>query len=105
MSLKVTQVSQCLEKRLEFWGFEIPDLLFILVALSVLNFLLGALRWKIFYVWIPTAALAAVLRFSKHGKPDNYLIHKIKFLIQPKILNAFPDATNFKSFLKRKGIR
>jgi hypothetical protein len=105
MSLKVTQVSQCLEKRLEFWGFEIPDLLFILGVLSVLNFLLGALKWKIFYVWIPTGILAALLRLTKHGKPDNYLVHKIKFFIQPKVLNAFPDASNFGSFKKRKGVR
>lgn len=105
MSIKITSVSQCLEKKLKFVGFEIPDLLFILSFLSVMNFLFGAFKGKIFIVWIPTVIVALVLRIGKHGKPDNYLIHKLRFLFQPKVLLAFPEATNFKAppKLKTKG--
>ncbi|OQW49806.1 MAG: hypothetical protein A4S09_03355 [Proteobacteria bacterium SG_bin7] len=106
MSLKVTPVSQCLEKKLKFFGFEVPDLLFILFFLSIINFIFSGFRWKLFLVWIPTAILALVLRIGKHGKPDNYLIHKIKFTFQPKILRAFPEATDFKNppTIKERGI-
>ena len=106
MSLKVTPVSQCLEKKLKFVGFEVPDLLFILFFLSVLNFVFSGFKWKLFVVWIPTALLALVLRIGKHGKPDNYLIHKIKFTFQPKILRAFPEATNFKTppTIQKRGV-
>ncbi len=97
MSLKLTPVSQCLEKKLKFIGFEIPDLLFILSFLSVLNFLFGSFNGKLFIVWIPTAIVALVLRIGKHGKPDNYLVHQFRFLFQPKVLKAFPEATHFKS--------
>lgn len=105
MGLKTTAVSQCLDKKLKFLGFEIPDLLFILSFLSLLNFLFGAFQWKIFFVWVPTLILALVLRIGKHGKPDNYLLHKIRFLVQPKILKAFPEGRSFKELPKylRKG--
>jgi hypothetical protein len=105
MSLKTTQVSQCLDKKLKFLGYEIPDLLFILSFLSLLNFLFGAFAWKIIIVWIPTFILALVLRIGKHGKPDNYLVHKIRYFVQPKMLRAFPDCITFKelpNFLRKK---
>ena len=106
MSLKVTPVSQCLEKKLKFFGFEIPDLLFILFFLSIMNFMFGTLKWKLFIVWIPTIIVALVLRIGKHGKPDNYLIHKVKYFFQKKVLRAFPEATNYKSppNFKKKGV-
>ena len=94
MSLKVTTVSQCLDKKLKFLGYEIPDLLFILSFLSLLNFLFGALPWKIIVVWVPTLVLALVLRIGKHGKPENHLLHLFRFLVRPKIIRAFPDSPN-----------
>lgn len=105
MSLKTTAVSQCLDKKLKFLGYEIPDLLFILSILSLLNFVFGSLPWKLIIVWVPTLLLALVLRIGKHGKPDNYLLHKIRFLFQPKALHAFPDARDFSELPKflRKG--
>jgi hypothetical protein len=104
MSLKTTSVSQCLDKKLKFLGYEIPDLLFILGFLSVLNFLLSAFPWKIVVVWVPTLILALVLRVGKHGKPDNFLFHKMRFMVQPKILRAFPESSDFKelpAFLRK----
>jgi hypothetical protein len=104
MNLKVTAVSQCLDKKLKFLGYEIPDLLFILSFLSLLNFLFGALPWKIIIVWVPTLILALVLRIGKHGKPDNYLLHKMRFMFQPKVIRAFPDCSDFKelpAFLRK----
>lgn len=105
MSLKTTAVSQCLDKKLKFLGYEIPDLLFILSFLSLLNFLFGSLPWKLFIVWVPTLVLALVLRIGKHGKPDNYLLHKIRFVVQPKVLRAFPECRDFTELPKflRKG--
>jgi hypothetical protein len=105
VSLKTTAVSQCLDKKLKFLGYEIPDLLFILSFLSLMNLLFGSFPWKLFIVWVPTFILALVLRIGKHGKPDNYLLHKIRFLVQPKVLRAFPDSRDFAMLPKylRKG--
>ena len=106
MSLKVTSVSQCLEKKLKFAGFEVPDLLLILFFLSVLNFLFSGFKWRLFIVWLPTVIMTIALRIGKHGKPDNYLVHKVKFIFQPKVLRAFPEASNFKNppKIKKKGV-
>ncbi|MFN7729696.1 MAG: hypothetical protein ACK5P7_11115 [Bdellovibrio sp.] len=106
MALKVTPVSQCLEKKLQVMGYEIPDLLFIFFLLSILNFLFGAMPGKLFFVWFPTLAVALTIRIGKRGKPDNYLLHLGKFWARPKALWAFPESKNFQDppHFKRKGV-
>lgn len=105
MALKVTSVSQCLEKKLQVMGFEIPDLLFIFFLLSILNFIFGAGAGKFFLVWLPTLAVALSIRIGKRGKPDNYILHLGRFWLRPKALWAFLDSKAFQTppFLKRKG--
>ncbi len=95
MSLRTTPVSQCLDKKLLILGYEIPDILAILIALSILNFVFGSTNMKLALVWAPTIALAVVLRLGKKGKPDNYLVHWVRFKLRPRILNAFSDDPNF----------
>ena len=94
MDLKVTEVSRCLDKKMMIMGFEIPDLLFIFLTMSILNFLFGATNLKMLFVWLPSAAIAITIRFTKRGKPENYLIHWLRFQIKPGVLAAFPDPTN-----------
>lgn len=94
MDLKVTEVSRCLDKKMMIMGFEVPDLLIIFLTMSILNFLFGTTELKWLFVWLPSAALALTIKFSKRGKPDNYLIHWLRFQIKPGILSAFADPTN-----------
>ena len=89
MELRTEPVSKCLEKKLLFLGFEIPDVLAIFFLLSVLNFLFGSAGAKLFLVWLPTLALAITLRIGKRGKPENYLVHLAKFHAKPKYYSAF----------------
>lgn len=93
MELKVTTVSKCLDKKMMILGFEIPDLLFIFLTISVLNFLFGSTSLKWLFVWLPSAALALTIRLAKRGKPDNYLVHWLRFQIKPGIYSAFADPT------------
>jgi hypothetical protein len=95
MEIKQTPVSKCLDKKMVIMGFEIPDLLVIFLTLSILNFLFGMTSLKVVAVWLPTIALAIVLRLSKRGKPDNYLIHWIRFQIRPGVISAFQDPTEW----------
>ncbi len=90
MSLKTSSVSKCLDKKMMILGFEVYDVLAIFMTLSILNFIFGSSSLKILFVWLPSLALAAVLRFGKRGKPDKYLVHLIRFQIKPGILSAFP---------------
>lgn len=91
MDLKVTPVSKCLDKKMMILGFEIPDLLFIFLTMSVLNFLFGSTSLKWLFVWLPSLSIATVIRLTKRGKPDNYLVHWLRFQIKPGVLSAFSD--------------
>ncbi len=105
MELKVTEVSRCLDKKMMIMGFEVPDLLFIFLTMSILNFLFGTTNLKLIFVWLPSAAIALTIKLTKRGKPDNYLIHWLRFQIKPGVLTAFHDPTNQKpapTLLQRK---
>ena len=91
MSLKSTQVSRCLDKKLLFFGYELPDVLAIFMLLAFLNLTLGQTEYKISLVWLPTLAVAIGLRIAKRGKPDNFLVHWIRFRLRPKALSAFSE--------------
>lgn len=94
MDLKVTSVSKCLDKKMVILGFEIPDLLFIFLSMSILNFLFGATTLKFVFVWLPSISIALTIRLTKRGKPENYLIHWLRFQIKPGNLLAFPDPSH-----------
>lgn len=89
--MRTVEVSRCLDKKLMMFGFEVVDILAIFLCLSILNFVFGASHWKLIFVWLPTTTLALVLRYGKRGKPENYLIHWLRFQIKPGILSAFPE--------------
>lgn len=91
--MRVVPVSKCLDKHLMLFGFEVVDLLAIFIVLSILNFIFGTSSMKLIMVWLPTVALALVLRFGKRGKPDKYLLHLIRFQIQPGYYSAFKEPT------------
>ena len=97
MTLKATPISRCLDRRLQIAGYEIPDLLAIFFLLSILNFLFGRTDMKLLLVWGPTALLATLLRLGKRGKPENYLLHWIRFHMRRKSLLAFDDPTEWQS--------
>jgi len=84
-------------------GFEVPDVLVIFLLLSILNFSFGQTNYKFALVWGPVVALAITLRVGKRGKPENYLVHLVKFQIQPKFLSAFQDPKNTTAPPKLRG--
>lgn len=93
MGLRTTSVSRCLEKKLLFFGYELPDVLAIFMLLAVLNLVFGQSDYKFVLVWFPTAFVAIALRIAKRGKPDNFLLHSARFQMRPKVLSAFPEPT------------
>lgn len=94
MALRSEPTSQSLEKKLLIMGFEVPDVLAIFLLLSILNFAFGHTNYKLALVWGPVALTAIVLRITKRGKPDNYLVHLGKYHTRPKYLSAFQDPQN-----------
>jgi len=102
MSLRTEPTSQSLEKKLLIMGFEVPDVLAIFLLLSILNFLFGQTNYKLFLVWLPVLSIAIILRVGKRGKPDNYLVHLVKFKFSPKYFSAFQESSQNSSYKQRK---
>jgi len=94
MSLKCTSVSKCLDKKTLILGFEMPDLLLIFILLAVLNLLFGKTDQKLLLVWLPPVILALIFRYGKKGKPDNFIVHWIRYQISPGVFSAFREASN-----------
>ena len=101
MALNVKSVSMSLDKKLIILGFEVLDLLALCLVISILNFVFGSTSLKLYLVWIPSIVLATVIRIGKRGKPDNYILHWIRFQIRPGIISAFPDS-EWISFKEKK---
>jgi hypothetical protein len=103
MALRQTSVSRCLDKRLQIAGFDIPDLLAVFFLLSILNFIFGQSDFKLALVWLPTIAVALVLRIAKRGKPEDYLLHAVRHHLRRKCLSAFDDPSRWEAPLFLKG--
>ena len=95
MTLKTTTVSRCLHRKLQIAGFEIFDLLLVFFVLSILHLIFGRTDHKLLAVWLPAAILAAILRIGKHGKPENYLLHWIRYQLGAKAILAYDDPTGW----------
>ncbi len=89
MALIETKSPRGLARRLKVFGFEIPDLIILCFVLTTLNFAFGPMGHRLFFVFIPTLVLAAVLYFGKRGKPEKFLEHWIRFELAPKNIFAW----------------
>ncbi|MEE2670319.1 MAG: hypothetical protein VYA54_01315 [Bdellovibrionota bacterium] len=96
MSIKCTPVSKCLDKKTLLWGFEMADLIIVFMLLAILNFLFGQTDQKLLLVWLPPLIVALVLKYGKKGKPDNYLVHWVRFQLKNGIFSAFKLPSNDK---------
>ncbi len=94
MGLHTTSTSKCLDKKSKLLGFEMPDLFAVFFSLAILNFLFGKTDHKLLLVWLPPVIIALVLHFGKKGKPDNFLLHYIRFQFSSGTYQAFSDPTN-----------
>ena len=104
MGLKTSTVYRCLDKKTDVFGFELIDLFIVFTTLDFLNLIMGHIPYKFLFTWAPTLGLAVFIKLIKRGKPDNYLLHFVKFRFQPKVLSAFILAKRKIKFnnLKRK---
>jgi hypothetical protein len=83
-------------------GFEIPDILALMLTVSILNFVFGQTPLKLYFVWTPSICLAAILSLGKKNKPDNFLIHWVRYQFRPGVLRSFSDSGHT-SFFGTKG--
>lgn len=86
--LKTSRVHRKLDTRLKILGFEIMDLLAIMMLAAVNNLILGRLKFAPVFVIVIPAVLAAILYIVKRDKPENYLLHLLRYLSSPGFYSA-----------------
>ena len=86
------------------FGFEMPDLLAIFLSLSVLNLIFGSHPYKFLFVWIPPVVLAIALRLGKRGKPENFLVHWLRYQFLPGVYSAFPESSEVEPLPNLKAV-
>lgn len=69
-------------------GFELSDVLILLLNLSMQNLIFGGTSMKIPMVFGSSLILGALLFFFKKGKPDNYIQHYSEHLLSPVVRSA-----------------
>ena len=74
-----------------FKPFGALDLLVVTLMLAILSALFAHTKGRLLIVWPPTITLACILRLSKAGKPENFLVHWLRFQLRGSHVSAFQD--------------
>lgn len=86
--LKTSRVHRKLDSQLKILGLEIMDLLAIMLLAAVNNLLLGQMKLAPVFVIVIPSITAAVLYVVKRDKPENYLLHLLRYLTSPGLYSA-----------------
>ncbi|MBF0363677.1 MAG: hypothetical protein HQK49_21845 [Oligoflexia bacterium] len=99
--LKSSVVHKNLEMKIKLVGVELADLLLVLLFSSVMNLLFRdtAISWLM--VFVLPLLLGVILHFGKKNKPDNFILHFIKYYFIPGQMAAGKRA-NEQDKLRRK---
>ena len=87
-SLLTSTVPRTLDTKSKLLGFELSDVLLLLLNLSVQNLIFGATHLKIPMVFGTNIALGALLFIFKKGKPDQFIQHFFEYLVTPTVKSA-----------------
>lgn len=87
--LDLSKVSRSLDRKTLILWLEITDIFALVTFCSVLNIVFGGTGLKLYFVYLPTLVLGTTLVLAKRGKPEGFLLHFLKFHIQPKHLTCF----------------
>ena len=81
--LQHSTVHRQLDAKIKIIGFELFDLLAILILAAVMNLIFGNTSLSLPMVFVMPGCLGAVIYFGKKGKPDNHLIHTVRYHLLP----------------------
>ncbi len=83
--LQTSAVHRNLDAKIKILGFELFDLLVLLILAAVLNLIFGRTSLSFLMVFVCPAILGVAIHFGKKGKPDNYLIHWVRYRLLPGV--------------------
>lgn len=86
MEIQTSTVHRNLDAKLKILGFELFDLLAILIFAAMMNLVFGRTSLSFLMVFVLPGILAFVIYYGKKGKPDNYLVHSVRYYLLPGAL-------------------
>lgn len=99
-ALLTSSVPRTLETKSKIMGFELSDVLFLLLNLSTQNLIFGGTSMKIPMVFGTSLVLGLMLFFFKRGKPDSYIQHYFEHLLSPIVRSANASDETYKPLAK-----
>ncbi len=87
-TLKASRVHRKLDAKLKIIGFEIMDLLAILMLAAVNNLFLGRTSFAPVFVLVIPSILAVGLYLVKRNRPEGFLIHWLRYVTTPGVYSA-----------------
>ncbi len=99
-SILTSTVPRTLETKNKILGFELSDVLVLLLNLSAQNLIFGSTSFKIPMVFGTSLILALILFLFKKGKPDHYLQHFFEHFISPTVFSANATDRQYRRFNK-----
>lgn len=94
MEYRESTVHRKLDAKIKIGGMEAPDILAVLIFASTMNLFFGHTSLSVIFVIVLPAILLSILYFGKRGKPDDYLIHLVRFHLTKGFFAAGNDQTN-----------
>ncbi|WP_415061571.1 hypothetical protein [Bdellovibrio sp.] len=98
--LLTSSVPRTLETKSKIMGFELSDVLLLLLNLSIQNLAFGGTAMKIPMVFGTSLVLGLMLFFFKRGKPDNYIQHYFEHLLSPIVRSANASDESYRPLQK-----
>lgn len=99
-TLLTSTVPRSLDTKSKILGFELSDVIILLLNLSVQNLIFGSTSMKIPMVFGTSLVLGGLLFFVKRGKPDHYLQHLAEHLMSKTVYEANSPDEKYQLFLK-----
>lgn len=96
MDLEKSIVHRKLDSKLKIVGLEIHDLLFVLLFAAIMNLIFGRSVLGFYLVFVLPSLMAIVLYIAKRNKPDNFLIHYLRYYLNSGTLSAGENGKHFK---------
>lgn len=81
MSLETSTVHRNLEVKMRVFGLEAFDILSVLIFSAIMNMLFGQTTLAPVFVFILPGLVLMTLVLGKKNKPDDYLIHLVRYLL------------------------
>ena len=93
----MSRIYRKIDTKWKIGGLELLDLYFILILAATMNLLFGRTFLAIPMVFVIPTLLALIFFFGKRDKPDDFLIHFIRYYLTPGFYSAGKES----SFEKR----